>query len=79
VLLLSWYQNPGNFSYRNGWVLRFGPLIFFLWLAWTDIAKIPWWNWIIIVAVLLVCAVKPGFWLAGVPIIIYILFTGRKK
>jgi hypothetical protein len=31
------------------------------------------------VAVLLICAIKPAFWLVGIPIIGYILFAGRKK
>jgi len=79
VLLLSWYYNPVHFSYRSGWIIRFAPLFFLLWLAWTDLKRIPWWNWLIMVAILLVCAVKPAFWLAGIPIIGYILFAGRKK
>ena len=79
VLLLSWYHDPGNFSFRNSWILRYGPLVFLLWLAWSDIAGIPWWNWLVILVILIVCAIKPGAWFVGVPIICYILFAGRKK
>ena len=79
VLLLSWYYDPVNFSYRWGGVLKFGPLAFLLWIAWGDLEKIPWWNWLIILVVLIACGVKPAAWLVGVPIIAYILFGGRKK
>ena len=80
VLLLLWYQDPVRFSpYRSNWILRFGPLVFLLWLAWGDIEKIPWWNWLIIVVLLIVCSIRPAFWLLGIPVIGYILFGGRKK
>jgi len=79
VLLLSWYSDPSHFTYRQSWIIRFAPLLFLLWLAWTDLKRIPWWNWLLMVAVLLICAIKPAAWLAGVPIIGYILFAGRQK
>jgi len=79
VLLLSWYYDPVYFSYRTGWVIRFGPLVFFLWIAWGDLEKIPWWNWLIILIILIICSIKPSVWFVGVPIIAYILFGGRKK
>jgi len=79
VLLLSWYYNPGSFSYRTGWIIHFAPILFLLWLAWTDLEKIPWWHWIIMFVVLVICAVKPGFWLLGIPIIGYIIFARHKK
>ena len=79
VLLLSWYYDPARFSYRDGWILRFGPLIFLFWLAWGDLEKIPWWNWLIILALLIVCAIKPGAWFVGIPVIGYILLAGRRK
>jgi len=79
VLLLSWVNDPSHFSYRWGGILRFGPLIFLLWLAWSDLEKIPWWNWVIMFAILVICMIKPGFWFAGIPIIGYILFASRKK
>jgi len=79
VLLLSWYFNPEHFSYRQSWIIRLAPLLFLFWLAWTDLKRIPWWNWLIMVAVLLICSIKPAVWLAGVPIIGYILFVSRKK
>jgi hypothetical protein len=59
--------------------MRFGPLVFLLWLAWTDLAKIPWWNWIIMSVVLIVCLIKPGAWFVGIPLIGYILFASQKK
>ena len=80
VLIFLWYQDPVQFSpNRFAWVLRIGPLVFLLWLAWGDIEKIPWWNWLIIVVVLIVSGIKPAFWLVGIPVIVYILFSGRKK
>jgi hypothetical protein len=79
VVLMSWYHDPDHFSYRNAWILRLGPLIFLLWLAWSDLEQIPWWNWLIMLVILIVCAIKPGAWFAGVPIICYILFAQRKK
>ena len=78
VVLLWWYVDPARFSYRNGWILRFGPLVFLLWIAWGDLEKIPWWNWLIILVLLIVCSVKPTFWLIGIPIIAYILLARRK-
>ena len=80
VILLFWYHDPVRFApYRSGWVLRFGPLVFLLWLAWSDLTRIPWWSWIIILVMLIVCAVKPSFWIIGIPAIGYILFARRKK
>jgi hypothetical protein len=79
VLLLSWYNDPANFSYRWGGIIRFGPLLFFLWIAWEDLERIPWWNWLIMLVIIIICAIKPPAWIAGVPIIAYILFGGRKQ
>jgi hypothetical protein len=79
VLLLLWYYDPSHFSYRNGWVLRFAPLLFLFWLALPDLVVIPWWNWLLMFVILLICAIKPFFWFVAVPIIAYILFAGRKK
>jgi len=79
VLVLSWYHDPGHFSYRSGWIIRFGPLLFLFWLAWSDIEKIRWWNWLIILVLLIICSIKPAFWFVGIPVIGYILFAGRRK
>jgi hypothetical protein len=79
VLLLSWYHDPSHFSYRSVWILRVAPLLFLLWLTWSDLKKILWWHWLIIVIALLVSAIKPGAWLIGIPVIGYILFAGHKK
>ena len=79
VLMLSWYYDSTHFSYRQGWIIKLAPLLFLLWLAWTDLKNIPWWNWLIMILLLLVCAAKPVAWFIGIPIIGYILFTGRKK
>ncbi|MDR0328376.1 MAG: hypothetical protein LBI05_08790 [Planctomycetaceae bacterium] len=79
VVLLSWYHNPDYFTYRSGWVIRFGPLVFLLWLAWSDLEKIPWWNWIIVLVLLMICSIKPAFWLVGIPAIAYIILVKRKK
>jgi hypothetical protein len=80
VLLLSWHDDPVRFApYRSGWILCFGPLIFLFWLAWSDLKKIPWWNWLIILASLSFCAFKPAAWFIGIPVIAYILFARRKK
>jgi hypothetical protein len=74
VLLLSWFNDPSHFKYRLSWVMKFAPLLFLLWLAWTDIKKIPWWGWFVIPVILLICAVKPPVWFIGIPLIYYILF-----
>ena len=79
VMLLSWYHDPANFSYRSGWVIRFGPLIFLLWLAWSDLEKIPWWNWLILLVLLIACSIKPAFWFVGIPTIAYMLMAKRKS
>ena len=79
VVLLVWYCDPARFSYRNGWILRFGPLVFLLWVAWGDLEKIPLWNWLIILVLLIVCSIKPAFWFIGVPVIAYILLAQRKR
>ena len=79
VVLLSWYHDPGNFSYRTAWIVPLGAVIFLLWLAWSDVEKIPWWNWLLVIAMLTICMIKPGFWFVGVPIIGYIIFASRKK
>ena len=79
VVLLSWYHDPIRFSYRQSWVIRFAPLLFLIWLAWTDLKSIPWWNWFLMMMVLLICAIRPAVWLVGIPIIGYILFAGRNR
>jgi len=78
VLLLSWYDT-GNISYQVIGIIPFGVILFLLWLAWSDLAKIPWWNWLVMFAILIVCMMKPGAWFVGIPIIGYILFVSRKK
>jgi len=78
VLLLSWYDT-GKVSQGIFGVLPFGVILILIWLAWNDLAKIPWWNWIIMFAILIVCMIKPGAWFVGIPIIGYILFVSRKK
>ena len=79
VLLLSWYHDPGNFSYRSGWLIRFGPLIFLFWWALPDLEKIPWWSWLIILVLLIACSIKPAFWIIGIPAIAYMLLAMRKS
>ena len=80
VVLFLWYQDPLRFSpNRLAWLLRLGPLVFLLWLAWGDIAKIPWWNWLVILVILIVCSIKPFAWLLGIPVIVYFLFGARKQ
>lgn len=79
VLLLSWYRNPGYVPFRENWVLRFGPLIFLIWLALPELEKIPWRHWLVMLAVILVCAIRPGAWFIGVPVICYVLFAGHRK
>jgi len=78
VLLLSWYDT-GKISRGVVGMLPFGVILFLIWLAWNDLEKIPWTNWIIMFAILIVCMIKPGAWFVGVPIIGYILFVSRKK
>jgi hypothetical protein len=79
VLVLMWIYDPANFSYPMSGVIRFAPLCFLLWLAWGDIKNIPWWHWLVMLAVLLICAIKPVFWFAGIPIMGYILFAWHKR
>ena len=80
LLLLSWYAGAFLlFLYHLGGILIFGIILVLFWLAWNDMKNIPWWHWIIMIVLLIVCAVKPAFWLIGIPVIGYILFQGRKK
>jgi len=78
VLFLSWYDT-GNVSYGMIGLLPFGAILFLLWLAWKDLQKIPWWNWLIMCGILIFCMVRPGAWFIGIPLIGYILFASRKK
>jgi len=78
VLLLSWYDT-GGISYGTVGVLPFAVILFLIWLAWKDLEKIPWWNWLLMGGILIVCMVKPGAWFVGIPIIGSILFVSRKK
>ena len=80
LLFLAW--NAGAFFfglYHLGGILLFGVILILFWCAWNDLKNIPWWHWFIMIVLLLICAVKPAFWLIGVPVIGYILFQGRKK
>ncbi|MDR0520883.1 MAG: hypothetical protein LBH00_03410 [Planctomycetaceae bacterium] len=75
VVMLSWFYDPDHFSYnRANAVLRYGPLLFLLWLAWADLKKIPWWGWIAIPVIFLFCLLKPALWLFGIPAVGFILF-----
>ena len=78
MLLLSWYDT-GGISYGTAGVLPFAAILFLIWLAWKDLEKIPWWNWLLMGGILIVCMLKPGAWLVGIPMIGYILFVSRKK
>jgi hypothetical protein len=79
VLLLLWYHNSTLFSYRSSWVLRFAPLLFLFWLALPELAKIRWWNWVIMFVIMLISAIKPFVWFVAIPVMVYILFGGQKK
>jgi len=78
VLLLSWHDS-GNVSYGMIGLLPFAVILFLLWLAWKDLQKIPWWNWLIMCGIFIFCMIRPGAWLIGIPLIGYILFASRKK
>ena len=78
VLLLSWYY-ASSISFGMSWFIPLGVFVSLFWLAWSDLKKIPWWNWVIMFGIALVCMIKPGTWFVGIPIIGYILFVRRKK
>ena len=80
VLLFLWFHDPVRFPLQqSAWILCFASLAFLLWLAWSDLERIPWWKWFIILFLLVFCSIKPMVWLVGIPLIGYILFGGQKK
>ena len=60
-------------------IIRIAPILFLLWLAWSDLQNIPLWVWCVIPPVLILCALKPGAWLIVIPLGLIALFVMPKK
>ncbi|MDR3197728.1 MAG: hypothetical protein LBU34_07645 [Planctomycetaceae bacterium] len=60
-------------------IIRLAPILFLFWLAWSDLQKIPFWVWLVMPVVLILCAFKPALWFIVIPIALFALFVMPKK
>jgi len=79
-LLVAWPYSFNLYSLPQvGGIFVFGTLFTLAWLAWKDMKNIPWWYWICIIAMIIICAIKPILWFIAIPAICYILFGRRRQ
>lgn len=72
--------DPVHHDFRQGaGIVRFAPVMFLVWLAWTDLQRIPTWVWFIAPPVVIFCCIKPAAWLIVVPVTLVSLFVMPKK
>lgn len=60
-------------------VIKFAPLLFLLWLAWSDLQSIPIWVYLIAPPILIFCALRPGALFVVIPVALIALFVMPKK
>lgn len=60
-------------------LIKFAPVLFLLWLAWSDLQNIPFWAYIAALPVIIICALKPAALFIVVPLALIVLFIMPKK
>jgi hypothetical protein len=73
VSCFLWMNDPGHHRPIGG-IIRLAPILFLLWLAWTDLRRIPFWVWLIAPVVFVLCILKPALWLIVIPVTLFALF-----
>ncbi len=59
--------------------IRLAPILFLLWLAWTDLRNIPRWFWFSVPPILFFCLIKPAARLVVIPVALFVLFIMPKR
>ncbi|MDR1964465.1 MAG: hypothetical protein LBQ50_11850 [Planctomycetaceae bacterium] len=73
-----WTSDPRHHQPISA-VIKFAPILFLFWLAWADLQQIPFWVWLVMPVVLILCALKPALWLLIIPVALFSLFIMPKK
>ncbi|MDR0611129.1 MAG: hypothetical protein LBG58_13550 [Planctomycetaceae bacterium] len=60
-------------------IIRLSPILFLFWLAWSDLRRIPFWVWLLMPIILIICALKPMCWFLVIPATLFALFILPKK
>lgn len=60
-------------------VIKLAPILFLLWLAWSDLQNIPIWIYLVAPPILIFCALKPAALFIVIPVALIALFLMPKK
>ncbi|MDR1269849.1 MAG: hypothetical protein LBK82_10020 [Planctomycetaceae bacterium] len=78
ISVALWTNDPVHYRPIAA-IIRFSPILFLFWLAWSDLRRIPFWVWLVMPVVLILCAFKPALWFIVIPVAIFSLFIMPKK
>ncbi|MDR1923530.1 MAG: hypothetical protein LBQ66_04065 [Planctomycetaceae bacterium] len=69
VVVFFVWRDPVHHPVRQyGFLIKIAPILFLLWLAWQDLAKIPLWVYLITPPILIICFLKPILFLIVIPV-----------
>jgi hypothetical protein len=77
ISVVLWTNDPGH--YRLSSIIRFAPILFLFWLSWADLKQIPFWGWLVMPPMLILCFLKPALWFIVIPAGLIALFVMPKK
>ncbi|MGL4594537.1 MAG: hypothetical protein ACRCUY_07405 [Thermoguttaceae bacterium] len=78
--VIGMFHDPFHrFPTATPFVIRFAPILFLLWLCWTDLKNIPLWVFLTLVPIVILCAIKPALLFLVVPSLFVVLFIMPKK
>ncbi len=58
---------------------RVGPLCVVFWIAYPDLVRLPAWLWSVLPVSVVIVALRPKWAIIIIPLVIALLFLGRKK
>ncbi|MDR0705927.1 MAG: hypothetical protein LBF88_13215 [Planctomycetaceae bacterium] len=73
-----WTNDPAHHRPMAS-IIRFAPILFLFWLAWSDLRRVPFWVWLLMPVILIICALRPMFWFFVIPAAVFALFVMPKK
>ncbi|MDR2116488.1 MAG: hypothetical protein LBP87_08905 [Planctomycetaceae bacterium] len=78
ISIALWTNDPAH-NRPVASLIRLSPILFLLWLAWADLRKVPFWAWLVMPVVIILCAFKPKLWFVVIPFTFFALFVMPKK